>query len=428
MSHFFNPDQLSDRHCLHNIRRDMEDDIIFDAFYDHTKGKRNWTAMCLTQPHTADITTISTPVGGRAAVQLRVSGTIDSIIPNPCEYDGILAKMMISLHPIAWSSQPLDNEHSPPSFGQWVKTLFGQGGPAENGKHRALSYDYITKYTNERWDCALNMMTTGGSSFGPGSRSRPLLETPPEIEAACGRRENKESLRLKVGIDDYHAMTGPLKPLLNYIAAGEGNYNSVNRGIGGDTNARNNPQFLPLAYYGYSLTDVVTGDIRKMQKDNNTAYNWTQSDGSVKSRKGIYLAVGRYQIIYQTLKPALAVLKTTTPDIMTKLFNKNMQDALGIYLLFYNRPKVGTYLAGIHDNVYRAAQDLAKEWASIGLQCKWNKHKRGQTAYGGVGGNKASHSPESAVQALQQAKAAIMGNAKIKDVFKEHTAYYMATL
>ena len=78
---------------------------------------------------------------------------------------------------------------------------------------------------------------------------------------------------------------------------------------------------------------------------------------------GDFNAAGRYQIINDTLKGAVAALHLTGNE----LFDKNLQDKIfNEYLTGpKKRPHLYAYLSGRSDDVVAAALDASQEWASV---------------------------------------------------------------
>ena len=76
--------------------------------------------------------------------------------------------------------------------------------------------------------------------------------------------------------------------------------------------------------------------------------------------KANLFAVGRYQLIPCTLQYATASIDDL--DVRT-MYEPEVQDAFGVFLLFVKRPVVGDYLLGEHNDFKEAGQELAKEFA-----------------------------------------------------------------
>lgn len=163
------------------------------------------------------------------------------------------------------------------------------------------------------------------------------------------------------------------RPLLDLIAVGEGDYNSVNRGRAGDT---------PGGWPG--LERLTIGEVQSLQAI------------------GTLFAVGRYQFIPETLKIAVAVAELKTSD----LFSPTNQDRLGLALLIGGkRPDLRDYLQGKNVSIEAAQLDLAKEWASIPMA-------NGQGFYDGdSAGNRATAKVVTVQAALQAARKALSGTA-----------------
>ena len=159
-----------------------------------------------------------------------------------------------------------------------------------------------------------------------------------------------------------------LKPLMDLIAKGEGDYNSVNRGYAGDT-----PGGIQ-GITGLTFENYTVGQVMDMQ------------------RSSLY-AVGRYQFIPSTLRWAVRHSSVDELD----MFTPEVQDRLMATLVIYKRPAVGAYLRGDHDLLGWALNELAKEWASI-------EYRYGRSYYS-VGGNRAKISRAEVSAVLQDIKS-----------------------
>lgn len=165
----------------------------------------------------------------------------------------------------------------------------------------------------------------------------------------------------------------------SFIGKGEGGYNSVNLG----------------KKYGYrastrNLTKMTVQQVYDMQKSREVN------------------AVGKFQIIRDTMPTVIKGMKLTGKE----LFDEEMQERMGAWLMFNNRKTLSNYLKGKHNDLRAAGDDGAREWASLPvlsnkLTTKAGKKtyhsKRGGTAYSD-GVNKALHSPESYERILKQAR------------------------
>ena len=175
-------------------------------------------------------------------------------------------------------------------------------------------------------------------------------------------------------------MDTPFMPenLAQVIARGEGGLNSVNRGTAGDTPGG------AKKLLGKNLTDMTLDEIYAAQK-----------------AKKVF-AVGKYQIIPDTMPGFLRYLLSQGIDTSKTKFDEKTQDMFMKYLIDEKRPIIGQYLRGETDNRSEAIQELAREFASIGLEYSEAGRVRGESRYSGTGGNKASISPVDVGKALDR--------------------------
>ena len=160
--------------------------------------------------------------------------------------------------------------------------------------------------------------------------------------------------------------------LLDFIASGEGGYNSMNQGtqngrIVGSTH--NASEIL-----GKNLTDMTVGEVMSQQSS------------------GKLFAAGRYQIIPTTMK---YIVKEMGIDKEAK-YDKSLQDKLGVGLIKHKRPYAWQYIQKQHNDESGAMLELAREWASL------PDPATGESVYGN--GNKALHSVAEVKQALNSAR------------------------
>ena len=160
--------------------------------------------------------------------------------------------------------------------------------------------------------------------------------------------------------------------LLDFIAKGEGGYNSMNQGtmfgriVGSTHDAKSK--------LGKNLTDMTLREVMGLQR----------------SRK--LFAAGRYQIIPTTMR--WIVNKMKLPAGST--FNSSLQDKMGEGLIKHKRPYAWNYIKGKHDDERGAMLALAREWASL------PHPDTGKSVYGF--GNKALHSVDEVRKALNDAR------------------------
>ena len=133
-----------------------------------------------------------------------------------------------------------------------------------------------------------------------------------------------------------------LSPLLDAIADVEGGsqaLNAVNRGYAGDTPGGSSQAL------GRSLTDMTVSEVIQAQR-------WT-----------IY-AAGAYQFIPKTLKELVDRSGFDT----SRRFDRAAQQELAVLNIKHNRPHVWRYVLGEPVSSYKAALEMAKEWASLGTR------------------------------------------------------------
>jgi hypothetical protein len=168
------------------------------------------------------------------------------------------------------------------------------------------------------------------------------------------------------------------KTLLDFIAKGEGSYNSSNRGTksGSIVGSSHKTQ-----RGGKSLSEMTIGEIQELQ---------SIEDPDNKNR---LFAVGKYQLIPSTMSMAVKALGLPKDQV----FDKQTQETLGMWLMMEKRPKLGAYIRGEHDDLDKAVVAAAKEWASL------PDPETGNSFYGG--GNKARHTVEETKRAIESARA-----------------------
>jgi murein DD-endopeptidase MepM/ murein hydrolase activator NlpD len=160
--------------------------------------------------------------------------------------------------------------------------------------------------------------------------------------------------------------------LAQMVVKGEGGVNSVNRGNAGDTPGG------AKSIFGKNLTEMTVGEIMQAQREDRV------------------FAVGKYQFIPKTLAGAVSYTKIP----LNTRFDSATQNRLFDYLIDVKRPEIGAYINGKSNDRRTAIQQLAREFASVGLEYPEAGRRRGQSRYAGTGGNRASISPETAAAAL----------------------------
>ena len=217
--------------------------------------------------------------------------------------------------------------------------LFGGGGsnPPSNGNGNGRAW----------WD-PLGLFT--GKDNGAKSKT-PLVGPPPPV----------------TGTGD----------LFDVIASGEGGYESVNRGVAGDTPGG------AESVTGKKLSDMTVGEVMELQAQEKL------------------FAVGKYQIIPKTMRGFVRTMNISMDD----KFDAATQEKFKKYVIDFKRPIVGRYLRGETNDRTEAAQELAREFASIGLAYDEAGRVRGESRYSGTAGNAASISPAEIEAALDRGRA-----------------------
>lgn len=166
-------------------------------------------------------------------------------------------------------------------------------------------------------------------------------------------------------INPRSTLSGGMEILAQAVTHGEGDYNSVNRGL---VNGKN------LGSYEEDLSTLTINEILERNKL------------SIKDPRRIN-AVGRYQIINSTLrdlkeKMGLSGNERFTPEMQDKLFAQLVPSS------------AKGYIDGKHSNKTQAMTDISKVWASVGVPVAMQGQKRwvdaGESYYAGDGGNKAN--------------------------------------
>jgi hypothetical protein len=199
--------------------------------------------------------------------------------------------------------------------------------------------------------------------------------------AGTGNNSNVQPQRSMVGPPPPVTSTGDL---FDVIASGEGGYESVNRGVAGDTPGG------AESVFGKKLSDMTVGEVMELQAQDKL------------------FAVGKYQIIPKTMKGFVRTMKISLDD----KFDSTTQEKFKKYVTDFKRPAVGRYLRGESNNRAEAAQELAREFASIGLAYDEAGRVRGESRYSGTAGNAASISPAEIEAALDRGRNGInpLGN------------------
>ena len=246
-----------------------------------------------------------------------------------------------------------------------------EGGPGGSSRNAYNGSDcQYTGPTNTGTNCS-----EAGVKQGPISKVKPRLSY-----------SELDSLR----------SAGVFNDLMTYIASKEGGYNSVNRGDGGDSRGG------AKDYVGKDLTSMTVTEVGSYQMGGSKAHLVKKSSKQeAGTRKVGFLAVGKYQWIPDTYRGTVRGLGLRNSN---RQFSSTTQDTMGLYLLLMKRPKLGSYLLGLHNNECEAGQDIAREWASFPVQYAEGPAKRGQSRYVGSANNRSGHPPEEVIEKLRAAR------------------------
>lgn len=192
------------------------------------------------------------------------------------------------------------------------------------------------------------------------------------------------NLKGKFSFDDLKVLTnGPFAAsgFLDWIGKGEGNPNSVNRGVGGDSPGAASKYIIRGPLAGKNLTQLTFAEVYSLMEGKvagkryrgpNAGAVMPLEDNRInqkRDRVGLqrgFLAVGKMQFIPNTLNGAMNATRVARE---TTLFSEESQLVLGVYLIMGGQGRrLGTYLLGYHDNVGEAGQNLAEIWASVPVQ------------------------------------------------------------
>ena len=239
----------------------------------------------------------------------------------------------------------------------------------------------------------------------PGHSSGGTATPNPYTYAECNATINKRAPK-KMTIPEARALATALAPFLQWLAV----YESGGGHNGADVVNVPQPPLSasPTSYspstgtaeLGTSLTQTKVKDVIAAQA----------------ARK--VFATGLYQQTPGPLQGAAAYF-----GLLNELYTADTQNILVMRNIFYKRPALGNYLLGLHDNKCIAGNELAYEWASVGIQADnaWSHISivrtapstsgctRGSTAYCGTP-NAAHRSPDDAIAAIDAARRALQGD------------------
>jgi hypothetical protein len=192
----------------------------------------------------------------------------------------------------------------------------------------------------------------GGQRYDNARRSRQTY-TPAWVTKLNKEYEGK----------DFLSPDGSGGTIGSLIASGEGGYNSYNRGRAGDSPGE------------IDFSQMTLGEVM------------------AKQQRGELFAVGKYQVIPDTMKETVAALgldpdQKFTPELQERIFRD--------YLIDEKRPAIKAYVTGKTEDINSAQLAAAQEFASVANPYTGRSH------YDGVAGNSASISAEQMAAALEE--------------------------
>jgi murein DD-endopeptidase MepM/ murein hydrolase activator NlpD len=268
-------------------------------------------------------------------------------------------------------------------FNNTIKLFTGVGSLLSSLGQNLLQFDFFDT-SNRVKNSMSELNSTMGSLTGQIEEAFSLLTTPltegkysgEEIPETGTQQTDQGAYQEPPPYSGSAPSSGGTKypELASLVVKGEGGINSVNRGNAGDTPGG------AKSIFGKNLTDMTVGEIMQAQ------------------RQGRVVAVGKYQFIPSTLSGAVKYTKIP----LNAKFNSATQNRLFDYLIDVKRPEIGAYINGKSNDRRTAVQQLAREFASVGLEYPEAGRVRGQSRYAGIGRNKASISPEAAASVLDK--------------------------
>tara|TARA_B100000700_G_C15047418_1_gene858598 strand:- start:394 stop:1611 length:1218 start_codon:yes stop_codon:yes gene_type:complete len=307
----------------------------------------------------------------------------EQFLPDPCDLatteEPAYITRLISMH----TKFLISNKQPPPfTVGSIVYGRLGCSSGEDGGTYNLqyaeldrLSYKTSAYYEQQKTlDCpevkGINDLFLSGEPFALQEVSR------------VGAGADAAVVNINISPSDWLPCIEDIRPLLDFIASGEGGYNSMNQGT-------SNNQIVGSTH---DASTIIGSNLTEMTISQVQAYQ-AKPSGDPKR----LFAAGRYQIIPATMPSAIANSGLTN-DLV---FNEENQDILGAALIFGKRPIMGNYILGLHDNQHEAHLAFAQEWASVPDPTK----EPPQSYYGH--GNKSAHTNEQVAAALDAARAAV---------------------
>ena len=247
----------------------------------------------------------------------------------------------------------------------------------------------LAEITGEKPSDILNMMLEAADiKTIPNFEPLRIIESDPQLVQSMNDLYRTNVITQRAGAYGSNTVSafvpGGGGAVSSLIMQGEGNVNSVNRGMAGDTPGGSEEVF-GRPFSQVSVEEILTA----------------QMNGDVS-------AVGKYQIIPKTMLSWIKSGHSSAPK-MNEMFTDSVQSKFWGYVTDVKRPAIGAYLNGETSDPTEAAQALSREFASVGIQYPEDGRTRGQSRYAGIGGNMATITPDQAIRALKQQRARNMG-------------------
>ena len=247
----------------------------------------------------------------------------------------------------------------------------------------------LAELTGKKPSAILNMMMeAAGIETVPDFQALQIIESDPELVKSMNSLYRTNVITQRAGAYGSNTTSQYGKhgggAVASLIIQGEGDANSVNRGTAGDTPGGS------MDVFGAPLSQVTVEQIMT-----------AQANGDV-------FAVGKFQVIPKTMMQWMRSGHPSAPK-PNEMFTDAVQSRFFSYVADVKRPAIGAYLNGETSDPTEAAQALAREFASVGLQYPEAGRTRGQSRYAGTGGNAATITPDQAVRALKQQRQRNVG-------------------
>ena len=287
-------------------------------------------------------------------VRIRPLMSVENILPDPFdEKNGTKIRRLINMHPLAYIA--VNDTTHPPTHGDVFQCRY-----TRNDK---LGFELVDRLR----DSGKSIEQLDNRSFHQrfNTLSPNLYRESPDYQAGAPEPEISEGEILRGNfnwnVEELRELAEMriFEPLLHYIREHEcSTAGCATRHFDGDQydafNYDGGYEIGSNKLLGTRITTLSIAQVRGLQinKQKNLGYERV-------------LAAGAYQIVPDTFKSAIKRIKGLNTG---ELYEKKIQDPLGIYLVTTKRPSLGKYLFGGNVSYQTAGNQLAFEFASIPLQ------------------------------------------------------------